>query len=63
MHGYPFDRQRVMSFIQDATAPGASNQTKAAAHQQLADFCRKVGDAARAEQESQKAQYWRRSGR
>jgi hypothetical protein len=59
----PFDRQRVMSTIEQALAPGASNLTKAAAHQQLADFCRRAGDAKRAEPESLKAQYWKNGGR
>ena len=59
----PFDRQRVMSSVQDASAPGASNATKAAAHQQLANFCRKAGDVNRAEQETLKAQYWKSGGR
>jgi hypothetical protein len=59
----PFDRQRVMSTIQDALASGASNLTKANAHQQLADFCRKSGDSKRAEEESSKAQYWKNGGR
>ena len=59
----PFDRQRVMSTIGETLAPGATHLTKAAAHQQLADFCRKAGDARRAEQESLKAQYWRNDGR
>lgn len=59
----PFDRQRLMATIDGTLAPGASNLTKAAAHQQLADFCRKAGDASRAEQESLKAQYWKNGGR
>lgn len=59
----PFDRQRVMSTIQEAIAPAASDLTKANAHQQLADLCRKSGDSQRAEEESSKAQYWRNGGR
>jgi hypothetical protein len=59
----PFDRQRLMATIEDTLAPGASDLTKAAAHQQLADFCRRAGDAGRAEQESLKAQYWKNGGR
>jgi hypothetical protein len=58
----PFDRQRAMSSVQDASAPGASSATKAAAHQQLANFCRKAGDVNRAEQETLKAQYWMSGG-
>lgn len=58
----PFDRQRVMSTIEDALASGASNLTKANAHQQLAEFCRKAGDLKRAQEESSKAQYWKNGG-
>ena len=57
-----FDRQRVMSTIEAALAPGATNLSRAAAHQQLADFCRKAGDVKRAEQERLKAQYWKNGG-
>lgn len=59
----PFDRQRVQDNIEDARAGGASNRTKALAHDQLAEMCRKVGDLKRAEQESLKAEYWRTRGR
>jgi len=58
----PFDRQMIMSRLQSAEAPGASNVDKAATHERLAQFCTKVGDTRRAQEEAERARYWKNGG-
>ena len=58
----PVDRQRVMAYVQQGQASGASALTKLEAHEKLSEFYRKGGDLRRAQDENQRAVYWKNGG-
>lgn len=63
LSGFPrrptnFEEQQVVEDIRSATTP----ELKAGAHERLARYYEKRGDARRAEQEYAKARYWRNPG-